>query len=121
MQTGLVRERGVTDVRRLRVERHVHELGDVVRDRSQPVESVARDRLVTHLEREIRDDRREIAVAGAFAVTVDRPLHLGGATEHARERVGHTGTRVVVQMDRDFHVGAEVAHDLGNGRLHPVR
>ena len=40
VQPGLVRERRVADVRRLRVERHVHELGDVVRDRREPLEAV---------------------------------------------------------------------------------
>ncbi len=107
----------MTHVRGLRVERHVHELGHVVRDGREPLQAVTRDRVVTHLQGEVRDDRREVAVAGALAVTVDRPLHLSGATPHAGQRVRHAGTRVVVQVHRDLHVAAEVLHDLRNGPL----
>ncbi len=93
----------------------------MMRDRSQPLEPVARDRLVTHLEREVRDDGREIAVAGAFAVAVDRPLHLCRTAEHTRERVGHAGAGVVVEMDGDLHVAAEVTDDFGDRRFDLVR
>ena len=61
----------------------------------------ARDRLDPHLQREVRDDRGEVAVAGALAVAVDRALHLDRAAAHAGERVGHAGAGVVVEVHRD--------------------
>ena len=44
MQARLVRERGVTHVRSLRVERHVHQLGDVMRDGGEPLHAIGGDR-----------------------------------------------------------------------------
>ena len=117
VQARLVRERRVPDVRGLRVERHVDELGDVMRDRREPVHAIPRNRLDSHLEREIRDDRREVAVTGALAVPVDGALHLFGAAADAGERVGDARTGVVVQVDRDFHVVAEVRDDFAHDAL----
>ena len=116
-----MRERGVPHVRGLRVERHVHELGDVMRDRREAVHAIGGDRLDPHLQREVRDDRGEVAVAGALAVAVDRSLHLRRAAEHAGDRVGHAGAAVVVQVHRDLHVAAEIRHDLAHDALDLVR
>ncbi len=104
-----MRERRAADEGGLRVERHVHELGDVVGHRRESFEAVARDRLDPHLQREVGDDRREVAVPGAFAVPVDRPLHLHRATEHAGERVRDPTTGVVVQVHPDR--GVDVLDD----------
>ena len=101
VQARLVRERRRADIGRLRVERHVHELGDVVRDRREPLEPVGGDRLDPHLQREVRDDRGEVAVADALAVAVDGALHLDRAAPHTGERVRHAGAGVVVQVHRD--------------------
>ena len=93
----------------------------MVGDRGEPFEVLARDRLVSHLQREVGDDRREVAVPGALAVPVDRPLHLDRAAAHAGERVRHTGSRVVVQVHRDPDIGSEVLDDLADHPLHVVR
>ena len=87
----------------------------------EPVEPVGRDRLDAHLQREVRDDRREVAVAGALAVPVDRALHLHRATAHAGERVRDTRAAVVVQMDRDADVAPEVGDDLAHDPFDVVR
>ena len=79
----------------------------------------ARDRLDPHLQREVRDDRGEVAVAGALAVAVDRALHLDRAAAHAGERVGHAGAGVVVEVHRDADVAAEVVDDLARRSARP--
>ena len=75
----------------LRVEVHVDQFGHVVRPGVRR-SSLAGDRLDAHLQREVGDDRREVAVAGALTDPVDRALHLGGAAPHAGEGVGDSNT-----------------------------
>ena len=114
VQPGLVRERRRAHVGRLRVERHVHQLGHVVRDRREPLQPVDGDGLDPHLQGEVRDDRREVAVAGALAVAVDRALHLDRAAADAGERVGDSSAGVVVEVDGDADVAAEVRDHLAD-------
>ena len=101
-------ERRGSDVRLLGVGRHVHQLADVVRHRGEPLQTALGQRAHAHLQREIGDDGGEVAVAGAFAVPVDRALHLRGAAEHTGEAVGHAASGVVVRVDADGDVVAEV-------------
>ena len=121
VQPCLVGERGRADVGLLRIERHVHHLGDVVGDRREPLEALLGDRAHAHLQRQVRDGRGEVAVAGALAVAVDRSLHVGRAATYAREGVGDAAAGVVVGVHADPHVVAEVAHDLGHDGLDLVR
>ena len=109
------------DVGRLRVERHVHQLGHVVRDGREPLQPVGGDGLDPHLQGEVRDDRGEVAVAGALAVAVDGALHLDGAAADAGERVGHAGAGVVVEVDGDADVATEVRDHLADDVLDLVR
>ena len=46
-----------------------------------------------------RDDAGEVAVAGAFAVTVDGALHMHGAGVQRGQGVGHAHAAVVVGVD----------------------
>src|SRR6266536_1486776 len=92
-----------------------------MRDGRKPVETVGRDRLDAHLQCEVRDDRGEVAVPGALAVAVDGSLHLCGAAPDSRERVGDAGAGVVVQVDGDRDVAAEVLDDLAHDPLDLVR
>ena len=112
-----MRECRRSDVGRLRVRRDVDELGDVVCHRREPLHAVGRDRLDPHLQREVRDHRGEVAVAGALADAVDRALHLASARPHCRERIGDRASGVVVCVDRDDHVVAEVRDDVTDDLL----
>ena len=49
--------------------------------------------------------RGEVAVAGAFAVAVDRALHLHRAGAHGGQRVGHAEAAVVVRVDAERRAG----------------
>jgi len=72
-----------------------------------------------HLELQIRHHRREVAIAHALAVAVDRPLHLHRARAHRGERVRDADTAVVVRVDADRvaerrdHVARRLFHKLG--------
>ena len=99
------------DVGGLRVQRHVHQLGHVVRDRCEPLHAVRGQRLDPHLQGEVRDDRGEVAVPGALAVPVDRALHLLGTAADTGERVGDPTAGVVVEVHADAHVGPDVVDD----------
>ena len=76
---------------------------------------------VTELELEVADDRRQVGVAGALADAVERPLHVAGAAGDGRHRVGDGAARVVVAVDADGDVGADVGDDGGRHRFDLVR
>ena len=64
--------------------------------------------LDAHLQLEVGDAGHQVGVAGALAVAVDRALELGGAAEHGGDRVGHRAAGVVLGVDAELLVGAEV-------------
>ncbi len=117
VQAGLVGERRGADVRRLRVERPVEHLGDVVADRGEPLDAPLRQALQPDLELQVGDHRGEVAVAGPFAEPVQRALHLASAGAHRGHRVGHRAAGVVMAVDADDHVVADVAVDLADDLL----
>ncbi len=80
VETGLVGERRATDVGPVRVEVDVHDLGDVMADRREHPELVGGENGAVHLQDEVRQDRAQVGIAGALAVSVDASLHL----THAR-------------------------------------
>ncbi len=57
------------------------------------------DAVVAQLELESRDDRTEVGVAAALAVTIDGALYVDDASLHRRQRVGHGHLAVVMGMD----------------------
>ena len=54
---------------------------------------------------------REVRVAGALAEPVQRALDVAGAGAHGGHRVGHGAARVVVAVDADDDVVADVGVD----------
>ena len=67
------------------------------------------------LELEIGDDHRQVGVAAALAVAVDRALHVARAGAHRGQGVGHAAARVVVRVDAE-RVGHRARH-LGHDAL----
>lgn len=96
---GGAADKGRTATRAL-VGDFVHEEGEVAQLRQA---FVAKDAMI-HLELEIGDAGDEIAVAGPFAVTVDRALDLQCASFDARKRIGDAEAAVVVGVDAEFRV-----------------
>ena len=101
VQPGLVGERRRADVRRLRVDGPVEQLGDVVADRREPLDAAVGQARVAQLELQVGDDRRQVGVAGALAEPVERALDVAGAGEHGGHRVGDGAAGVVVAVDAD--------------------
>ena len=120
VQSRLVREGRRPDVRRLRVHRPVEHLGDVVADGGEPLEAPLGEAAHAEFQLEVGDHRREVGVAGALAEAVERALHVAGAREHRRHRVGHRATRVVVAVDADQRVAAHVGAHVGDDLAHLV-
>ncbi len=120
VEARLVGERRRPHVGGLRVRCDVHELGDVVADRGEQPQPVGGQGAHAHLEGEVRDDRRQVAVARALAVAVYRALHVAGTAPHAGEGVGHAAAGVVVQVHADRDVVAEVPDDPAHDVLHVV-
>ena len=120
VQAGLVGERGHADVGLRVVGRQVHELGDVVAHRREPLHPALGQRLDAELQREVRDADHEVGVAGALAVAVDRALQLRRPGEHRGDRVGDRAAGVVLGVDADRQV-AEVGDHLADDPLHLVR
>ena len=73
------------------------------------------------LQLQVGDHRGEVAVAGALAEPVERALHVAGAGVHRGHRVGDRAAGVVVAVDADDHVVADVAMHVGDDRLDLVR
>ena len=73
----------------------VHEIGQLREPRQ------VRDEFQAHLRLQTGDDGGEVAVAGAFAVTVDRPLHLHRSGADGGQRVGHAQAAIVVRVDAE--------------------
>ena len=120
VQAGLVGERRRTDVGRLRVG------GRLRTSATWWLTAVSRSmrpsgRHGAELELQVGDDSGEVAVAGALAQAVQRALHVAGAGAHRGHRVGHRTARVVVAVDADDHVVADVAVNVGHDRLDLVR
>ncbi len=86
----------------------------MVAHRGEPLDATLRQALVAELELQVRDDRREVRVAGALAEAVERSLHMAGAGLDGRHRVGHGATGVVVAVDADDRVVADVGLDVGD-------
>jgi hypothetical protein len=53
-------------------------------------------------EGDVGNDAGQVAIAGAFAVTVDGALHVRRAGFKRRQRVGHAQADVVVRVDARF-------------------
>ena len=95
----------------------VEQLGDVVADARQLGQAALGQAAVTELELEVADDRREVGVAGALADARQRPLHVARPAGDGSHRVGDGATGVVVAVDADGDVVADVGDDGGRCRL----
>ena len=72
---------------------------------------------VAELELEVADDRRQVGVAGALADAGQRPLDVARSPGDGGHRVGDGAAGVVVAVDADGDVGADVGDDGGRRRL----
>ena len=69
-----------------------------MRHRVQQFDIRGRQRLQSHLEREVGDQGAQIGVSGALAVAVDTPLHLEDPGGDGGQRVGDRTSTVVVEV-----------------------
>ncbi len=87
----------------------------MVADRGEALQTTFRQAGDAQLDLQVRDDRRQVAVARALAQPVERALDVTAAGAHRSHRVGDRAARVVVAVDADDHVVADmavhVAHD----------
>ncbi len=118
VQAALVGEGGAADVRRVRRDRHVADVGDEVGGLGEPLELRRVERRQTHLELKGGDDGDEVGVAAALAVAVDRALHLARAGVDGDQAVGDRAVAVVVDVHADpRRDGAgHRGHGAGDGR-----
>ena len=117
VQPALVGERRRTDVGVGGVGRQVHQLGHVPADRGEPLDAPLGQTGDAHLELQVGHHRHEVGVARALAVAVDRPLDVGDAGDDGGHRVGHGAAAVVLRVDAELLIGAEVGRDLGHDPL----
>ncbi len=104
VRAALVRERRRADPRQARVVPHVR---DFIHEPGKFLE--LRQRFHRHgsffqLQRDARDHARQIAIARALAVTVDRALHMNRAGFERGQRVRDAEADVVVRVDADFAI-----------------
>ena len=113
MQSTFVREGSEADVGRTDVMRHVGELVHEVGEFAQAGEIEAE--VDAHLDLQGGHDGDEVAVSDAFAVAVDRALHLAGTGAHGGQRIRHADAAVIVRVDA--HGLAEIGDDLAGDVL----
>ncbi len=121
VEPALVGEGRHADVRIGGVGRQVHQLGHVPTHGGEPFEATLGQAAHAELQLEVGDAGHEVGVAGALAVAVHGSLELGGPAEHRRDRVRHRAAGVVLRVDAELLVGAEVGVHLGGDVLHLVR
>ena len=116
VQTGFVGESRCPHIGLLRVGSEVDQLRHLMRHAGETLQPAFGQSLNAELELQIGDDRDEVAVAGAFAVAVDRALHLSGSASHSSQGVGHAAACVVVEVhaDRSVKIVADSAHDFAH-------
>ena len=109
-----------------RLPRVVAQVGDLIhelRELPQLRQRLLRHAALLHLERHVGDHAGEVAVAGAFAVAVDRALDVRRAGLDRRQRVRHPQADVVVRVDaqarRQFPAAAAVMAATSRGREPP--
>jgi len=124
VQPTLVGEGGPADVRRMRPHREVDDVGDEVGRLGEPRELLGRDDGEAHLQLQGRDDRDEVGVAAALAVSVERALDVPGAGLDGGETRGDGAVAVVVGVhaDGDGDARDDVAHGVVHerGQRRPV-
>ncbi len=118
VQSRLVGEGCAAHIGLLRVGREVHELGDVVRDRRDPLETLRGDGADVELQRQVGDRSGEVGVAGPLAVPVHASLDVGRTGPDPGDRVGHGTAGVVVEVHADLAL--EVGHHAGHDALDVV-
>ncbi len=101
------------------VRRDVADLVDEVRGLGEAAEQLGRHHVEPELELEVREDRDQVGVAAALAVAVHRALHQARALLDRHQRVRHAAAGVVVGVDPDLHVVAQLGHDPRGDLGHP--
>ena len=104
VEPGLVGEDRRTDEGLLRVGGDVDQLGDVMGHRGEQLQPLPTGWCHPQLQGEVRDGRRQVRIAGPFAVAVDAPLDVGGTLPHRSQRVGHGTAAVIVEVDTDLRL-----------------
>ena len=77
--------------------------------------------LVTQFQLQVRDNRREVGVTSALAQTIQRSLHMTCTAQHSSHRVGDGTTGVIVAVNADRDIVADMAFHLCHDLLHFVR
>jgi hypothetical protein len=119
VQPGLVRERRGADVGLVLVGRDVGELGDGVADPLQLGQAALGHDRQAHLRDQVGDQREGVGVAGALAVAVRRPLHVGDAGLDRSQAVGDGAAGVVLAVDAQPALDPRA--DVGDDPAHAHR
>ena len=101
VRAAFVGEGRSTDPRATRIGGEVGDAVDETGKASEALERSRGDALPAELQLGTRDDRGEVAIAGALADAVDRALDVGGAGFERSKGVGEAEAGVVVRMDAD--------------------
>ena len=101
VHAAFVSERGDADPRLARVGLEVRDLIHEMRQLAQFRQRRFRHRAAAHFQSERGNDADQIAIAGAFAVAIDRALHLRCADVHRGDGIGDAEAAIVVRVNAD--------------------
>ena len=101
VRAALVRERGGPHPGQPRIRPDIGHFVDELRELLEERNRLGRHRALLQLDCKIRDQGRQIAVAGPLAESVDGPLHVGCPGVDGRQRIGHAEADIVVRVDPD--------------------
>ena len=96
--------------------------GTVELDRRTGVGQIlAADDGVVEFQLEVGDDRAQIGVPASLSIAVHATLDVRRPFMNGSDRVSYSDVRVVMAVDADHHVAAEVVDDRGRDRDRPSR
>src|SRR5579884_1774090 len=106
MDAPFVREGAAAYERRIVAKSQVRQLGHKTGGGGKVRKALGADGCMAQLQLQHRNDRAKVGVAAAFAVSVDRALHMGRPLLDGSDRVRHAQVAIVVGVDPDHAVQA---------------
>ena len=105
-------ESRTADIRTVGVKRDVDDFGDVMGDRCELSELEAGEDRPLHFQNQVRQDARQISIAGALSVTIHTALDLAHTRFDGSQGRCHGASGVIVKVNPDLRTG--------DGRCHLV-
>jgi len=114
MQAAFVRKGAFAHIGHVVDGRHIGHFEHKTRQFGDGFEFFHPDGIKAHLKGQIRNNRAQVGVAGAFSEAVDGTLNMPGAGPDCRQRIRYGTIRIIMAMNADFHARQRLDHSGGD-------